>query len=313
MPAVLFAIAFPVLFFGTSALADGVESAPSQSTDCRYDDPHRGESETQLQYEHILPQNDVFRPLLSDVKEPRVYASYRRVTFRGEAFPSEGGGRRISAGIVSAGGTFGLWTRRSRGCCDGVQVGFFGAIISQFNLSSPKSDLLNSDFIVGPRFTARRGPFSGRLRALHQSSHLGDEFLIANPSVKRVDLSYEAVDVTISYEYLWMRAYAGGGRLISSSIDMDPGFVQWGSEFRGRGWGWLGERVVPVFGADFQAFEVGKWGVTESLSAGLELAGATSQRRVRFLLVFLRGFLPFGQFFLTEEIQNYGLTVQYEY
>jgi hypothetical protein len=43
-----------------------------------------------------------------------------------------------------------------------------------------------------------RQPYRRR-RVLHQSSHLGDEFLLRNRTT-RINLSYEALDLLLSYE-----------------------------------------------------------------------------------------------------------------
>jgi len=57
-------------------------------------------------------------------------------------------------------------------------VSLFGAVFAQFNLDTPSFDLLNADYLVGPELTLRHGRWSGRVRFYHQSSHLGDEFLL---------------------------------------------------------------------------------------------------------------------------------------
>ena len=265
-----------------------------------------------------LPEDDLFRPLLADPRQPRLFATYARMRFRGAGVPAEGEGRTIDAGLVGLGGGFGLWGRRRRGSCDGVQVGVFGAIFSQFNLSAASADLLNTDFLVGPVLTARRGPLSGRLRVYHQSSHLGDEFLLNTPEVEREDLSFEAVDLLGSVEGRWWRLYAGGGAVVrdSGDPDIDPWAVQWGLELRGGGfrpWAWLkGTRLVPVFGADFTSVEERKWNVNASLVAGVEWSAPGGGRRVRLLLHYMRGASPYGQF-LHEKIETVGVGLQFEF
>ena len=66
-------------------------------------------------------------------------------------------------------------------------------MFSQFNMDSKSSDLLDVDYIVGFPITYRRGPLSARLQLYHQSSHLGDEFIL-HSQAQRVDLTYEASD-----------------------------------------------------------------------------------------------------------------------
>ena len=95
----------------------------------------------------------------------------------------------------------------------GLQAGVF----SDFNLDASSSDLVNTDFIVSAYSSMRAGQFSAFGRLYHQSSHLGDEFLLRkiNTKFERVNLSYEGVDLKLSYELPYgVRVYGGGGGLI---------------------------------------------------------------------------------------------------
>ena len=94
-------------------------------------------------------------------------------------------------------------------------------------------DLINSDYQLGFPVTPREGPFSARIRLYHQSSHLGDEFLLNNPQVTRVNYSFEEADAVGSFEYRWLRLYAGGGYLLHREPQIKRAKVQWGMELRG--------------------------------------------------------------------------------
>jgi Protein of unknown function (DUF1207) len=174
----------------------------------------------------------VFRPLLADPKEPRFSASYPSMRFEERGIPGQRSGDTVDVGTIGAGMSFGLAGMRQQRKCNGVQLGLFGAIFSQFNLDSSSSDLINSDFLGGVPLTFRWGPISGRGRFYHQSSHLGDEFLLDNPDVDRVSLSYEAIDGVLSLDAGPLRLYGGGGYLIRTDPDLDPGIAQWGAELR---------------------------------------------------------------------------------
>jgi len=257
----------------------------------------------------FLPPDHLFRPLLADLKEPRFYGHVRRVRFRRQPFPAEGGDS-ITAGVVGLGTDIGLWSRRRRGTCNGFQVGLFAGAFSQFNLSSSSDNLMNTDYQVGIPFALRRGAFSARFRVYHQSSHLGDELLLNNPGIDRENLSFEAADALGSVHGDWWRLYGGGGYLLQSETDIDPGSAQWGLELRGPR---LAANLIPVFGADFQAFEEQEWAVTTSLVAGPEFAVPYSNQRVRLVAVYLNGFIPFGQFFSDTRMENFGLGVQFDF
>src|ERR1700682_4862699 len=145
----------------------------SEPLDCRYS---TASPATQVAAEDtsgplegvLLPDNDVFRPLLADQREPRFYADYRRIQFRGTSYVrAEGKGRTINAALVAFGGAFGIWGLRQPRGCDGVQVSLFGAVFAQFTRSAPSFVLLNADCLVGPELTLRSGRWSGRLRFYH--------------------------------------------------------------------------------------------------------------------------------------------------
>src|SRR5690606_23593515 len=127
-------------------------------------------------------------------------------------------------GVVSAGGVFPLLERRD--ACRAVQVALLGGVFSQFNLDAPSQELVNSDFVVGFEATHRRGVVSARLRVYHQSSHLGDEFLLRNPEITRFDFGFQAVDGLLSLERGPWRAYGGAGVRFFSHRSLPPAVVR---------------------------------------------------------------------------------------
>ena len=96
----------------------------------------------------------------------------------------------------------------------GIQAGVF----SFFDLDAPSSDLVNADYIVGLVVGYRHGRFSALGRLFHQSSHLGDEYLLSDDAEDRVNLSYQAVDLRLSYEFFGdvLRLYVGGGDIFAA-------------------------------------------------------------------------------------------------
>jgi len=177
----------PVLVLAAFPAAAQGPSRPTSflETDCRYltsydseDVPHSAPPGKLW-----LPDGDLFRPLMADLKQPRGYLSFRSVDFQSTALPAGGQDRTIKAAVVGLGSELGIWRRSQRSRCEGVQVNLLAAAFSQFNLDAPGDDLINTDFLVGPELMFRRGAVSARLRLYHQSSHLGDEFLLDNPEV----------------------------------------------------------------------------------------------------------------------------------
>lgn len=261
----------------------------------------------------LLPSGRPFRPLLADVKEPRFSAAYHLLDFQDGPGTPGGGREEIEAGLLSMGGTLGLWrTPFGTGPCEGIQINAAGGAFSQFDLDAPSEDLINTDFTVGIPVTFRFGRLSGRVQLYHQSSHLGDEFVLNNPGVDRRDLNIEWVDGLLSLEGEVWRIYAGGGYWFSSApddLDIDPLTAQYGLELKsGEHPWWAGSSLRGVAGVDVQMLETHDWDPTSSVRAGLELG--RGRTRVRLLGVYLHGPLPFGQFFLNEDFESYGIEVQ---
>jgi hypothetical protein len=271
---------------------------PDPVSDCRYA-PKEGEVT-----HAAFPIDDVFRPLLADPKQPQFFASWQGARVRPD-------GTYANIGSVGFGENFGFYTRREG--CNGWQLGLLAGVFSQFNLDAPSSDLINTDFVVGLPFSWRSGDWSTRIRFFHQSSHLGDEFLLGQPSFNRVNLSYEEIEAILSYDYRWARVYAGGGYLVRCEpASLDRNMVQWGGELRGPtvpspllGKELTGLLITPVLGADFKSFEEMNWIINTNVVAGVEWSREGSTRRFRFLLNYYHGFNPYGQFF-QQKIESFG-------
>ncbi|WP_447979984.1 DUF1207 domain-containing protein [Candidatus Nitrospira bockiana] len=255
----------------------------------------------------VFPENDVFRPLWADPKQPQFFASWQATRVRSN-------NTYVNLASVGLGETFGLLGRRNG--CNGWQVGILGGVFAQFDLDSPSTDLINADYVVGIPVSWRYRLFSTRIRVYHQSSHLGDEFLLGRPGFRRVNLSFEAFEAILSLDAPggWGRVYAGGSTLIHREpATLDRNGVHWGLELRGptttppilaRQLPRL--RITPVFGADFQSYEELRWIINANVVGGLEWSKAGADRRFRLLVNYYRGFVPYGQFF-AQKIEMVGV------
>jgi hypothetical protein len=128
---------------------------------------------------------------------------------------------------------------------------------------------------------------------------LGDEFLLRNP-VNRINLSFETVDLKLSYDLLdFLRLYAGGGvHFRREPTDLDPWRAQYGVEARSPRT-FLDGLVRPVAYADFQTIQENQWSTDVSLRAGVQFENARiGGRNLQLLAEYFKGFSPNGQFFL---------------
>jgi hypothetical protein len=248
----------------------------------------------------LFPTGVLFEPLIADPKQPRSYVTL-------QSFDTEVR-EEFTAAVVAFGDTFGLgrWSRR-----DGVsawQLNIDGAVFAQFDMDSSSEDLLNADYMVGLGTTYQRGRHGVRLRLYHQSSHLGDEFILNNPDLpfERVNFSYESLQLIYAHSWETWRFYAGGELPVNwNPRDVQLGTLQAGIEYRGRQRD--GTRLRPIGGLDVRSIEQNDWEPSVSIKLGLELFAedGPTKRRLRILIEAYDGFVPFGQFY-DFELTSFG-------
>jgi len=286
----LFAILVQTLLLVIPGYASSGSEQPEQGT--------FGRSSRQTTF---LPVGDLFKPLIADLKQPRFYVSYRRYHYSTET---------VNISSVGVGESFGLYRAIDPVDGSGWQVSFGGGLQAQFNLDTSSKDLLNTDYFVGVPLSFRKGPLSWRAYLYHQSSHLGDEFLLnANP--QRVEFSYEALNVLGSYDLNEWRGYLGGEVILRKephdlkTLSAEAGIEYYGSSpVCGRG--------TPVAGLDLKSTEEHDWAINASFAGGLEFRGDPpgEHRYIRIMLEGYKGFNPHGQFYTENtRISYYGIGV----
>ncbi|HYG91349.1 MAG TPA: DUF1207 domain-containing protein [Azospirillum sp.] len=246
----------------------------------------------------LLPGGLLFEPLVADPRWPRFSASYRYFNNDPDV---------THAGSATFGETFSLY--RGEGLGGRWEVGFQAGVFSIFDLASESADLINADYWVGIPVGYRLGSFSGQVRVYHQSSHLGDEYLLRRrpEPLRRVNVSFEAADALVSYDIgeNW-RVYGGGGYLFHRTPDdLKRWTVQGGAEFQGDP-GWLGGALRPVGAVDLQSRQGIGWDPEVSLRAGVELVRPPVGRRIQVLAEYYNGRNPNGQFY-ERRLQYFGV------
>ena len=242
-----------------------------------------------------LPRGDVFCPLVADPKGLGSFVSYLR-----------GNATEFAADLASVGiaDSFGMFRFGGRADGDGVQLSLAGGVFAQFDLGTSSYDLLNADYLIGLPLTIRRGGFSTRLRVYHQSSHLGDEFILRDEAPDRENLSFESAELILSQDLGPLRVYGGGEYF----FNRDPGtlpeaLAHAGVELRparGVRFGTVGG-VRLIAAADAKAVTENGWDTAVSLRAGIEVtrgreALASPSRRWSLVYEFYDGRSPYGQF-----------------
>jgi hypothetical protein len=260
----------------------------------------------------FFPEDQIFCPVLADPKEARSFASFLRGTFRSIADPS---GEDTNIGSVGLGDSFGLVRWGGPDAGEGLQLDVVGSIFAQFALNAPSNDLINADYIIGVPMTFRWRGFSTRVKIYHQSSHLGDEFLLRDEDIQRENLSFESLEVLLSQEIGPLRLYGGGERIFGREPDtLASRLFHGGAELRtGRA------GPVQLVGAvDLKTTErtTGQEGWSRAISGriGVEMlrsgAGGHPGRLVTLMLELYDGPSPYGQFF-QDDISYVGVGLHF--
>jgi hypothetical protein len=261
---------------------------------------HEGEATGRV----LFPQGDFFCPLIADPKEPRSFASF----LKGTSPPEQDalGAMDTDVGSVGIGDSFGFYRWAGSRPGDGLQVGIAAGVFAQFDLATSSLDLLNTDFVVGIPVTYRRGEFSARFRLYHQSSHLGDEFLLrATP--ERVNLAFESLELILSRAMGPARLYGGGEFLFNREPDdLEEWLAHAGVEVRlGRGSGTNFLSAVDVKSSEEQDWKAA-WSVRSGVEVGWGRDPGHPPRRWSLLLEYYDGPSPYGQFY-REQVRFYGV------
>lgn len=240
----------------------------------------------------------LFEPLHADPRWPHFGAAFHG--YRG----NDGLG---NVGTVSFGESFSLY-RRPAGDEAQWELGLQAGVFAIFDLDADSSDLVNADYSLGPVAAWRRGPLSVLARVYHQSSHLGDEYLLST-RVNRVNLSYEVADLVVSADVAdFARFYGGGGYVLDAEPHLEPWLTQAGAELIGPNL-WGGAR--PFAAADVQSREHHDWDRDVSVRAGLQFEDPTAvSRRAQILVEYYNGRSPNGQF-LEQDIEFWGVGLHF--
>ena len=138
-----------------------------------------------------FPDGLIYRSYLGSVREPRFASVLNYEKDLGWLWDVSLGGR---VGILRYGSGPDVWP-------DGWQLDMEGAAFPRLEPFGPSSPLLSTDFRFGIPITYGRGPFRFKTGYYHLSSHLGDEFLLANPAVERSNYSRDAFILAVSYYF----------------------------------------------------------------------------------------------------------------
>lgn len=247
-----------------------------------------------------LPDGLMYRAYLAGVKESRFSTAYLYSSKRGWIWDSTLGGQ---VGVVRFGTPDAVRP-------EGFQLDLEGAVFARLDVES-KDDLESADFRVGFPLTWSQDEWSFKFGYYHFSSHLGDEFLLRHPSVRRINYVRDGLLLGASLQVTddW-RAYSEAGWAFKADGGAKPWEFQFGTEFTpppprpGR--------AAPYTAVHANLRQEVRFGGNINVVAGWQWRGETSDRLWRIGLQYFNGKSSQYAFFRRSE-QLTGLGLWFDY
>ena len=253
----------------------------------------------------FLPRDMLFKPLLADPRWPHFSVSYQHY------IDNDG---LEGVGSATFGETFSIYRFGGPGHSQ-MEFGLQAGVFSIFDMDADSHDLINADYFVALPLSIKKNNFSAIARVFHQSSHLGDEYLLSQQTPERINLSYEGVDSILSYNLPFgFRIYGGGGYLFDRTpSDLKPWIAQWGLEFKSPA-AWVGGSLRPIAALDIQNREESDWDADLSLRAGLQFENPDFlSRKLQVMFEYYKGRSPNGQFYIRDVEEYVGIGFHFFY
>lgn len=249
---------------------------------------------------HVLPPGLVYRAYLAGVKESR-FASYWNWTENQGALWDITLGGRVS--MIRYGNLDPLLPR-------GFEVQIEGAAFPRLN-PNYNMDLDAVDFRFGIPLVYSHGPWEHKFAYYHLSSHLGDELMIRDPSIPRINYSKDALVMGLAYRWTPdLRLYAETGWAFHLGGGSQPWEFQFGADYSPIIP--TGFRPMPFFAVNGYLREEVRFGGNFVVQTGLQWRSAFNGGRFRMGVEYYNGKSRQFEFFNRFE-QQIGGGLWYDY
>lgn len=191
----------------------------------------------------------------------------------------------------------------------GWQLDLEGAAFPRLDLEATR-EMIATDFRFGIPLSVRQGPFETKLAYYHLSSHLGDDYILANPGYPPVDYSRDVVVWAVGVRVVEnFRMYAEAGYAFHRNGGSKPWEFQFGID-------WSHARQDSFFGSPYFAVN-GR--IREEVDYGGNLTAQTgwqwrgdSGNLLRLGFQYFNGKSDCYQFF-TEHEEHFGVGLWYDF
>jgi hypothetical protein len=248
----------------------------------------------------LMPSGLIWHSYLAGVKEPRMASVWNYQKGVGWLWDPTVGGR---IGLLRYGTPNSFRP-------DGWQLDVEGAAFPELNLSN-NWDMRSTDFRIGLPLTYGNGPLQMKFAVYHLSSHIGDQFLLANPGFTRVEYSRNALVYGLSYFPTDnLRLYGEVDWAFYTNGATQPWQFQFGAEYS------------PIFSPGFRGSPFAAinghlrqevhFGGSLVVQAGWQWLNAATGTRMRFGFQYFNGKNEQYQFF-NDFVQQFGIGLWYDF
>ena len=217
----------------------------------------------------LMPSGLMYRSYLAGEKEPRIANVWNKDAAGRDVMESTLGAR---VGLLRY-GTVGAYRPQ------GWQFDLEGAALTRVLPGTDSTELEAVDYRVGLLSTWSEGPWHVKAGYYHLSSHLGDEFVIANPFFPRLNYVRDSLITGVTYELTddW-QTYGEIAYALGREDGADPLEFQYGLQYSPMAFGFRGAPFAALNGHTRQDF-----GYITSITfqAGWQWRGSESQRLFR--------------------------------
>ncbi|MEE8335768.1 MAG: DUF1207 domain-containing protein [Candidatus Neomarinimicrobiota bacterium] len=249
----------------------------------------------------ILPSGSYFETIILDPSASQVNASLLAYQFKGRIDRKMH--TSINLGITRMLLRWELEKNR------GFELGFEYGIHSQFSVEDAGANFLgglqNSDYRITGVAHYKNKVHTYRMTLFHQSSHLGDDYIIRNDITRPTSnvLNYEQLDFLLSTTKNNFRYYYGLGFNISPNTIRKRLSLQLGYFFN-KGLK-INKNMGYFYGIDVKTFEQNDFRPGLKIGLGFEI-GRNNHNPLRILMEYYKGHLPYSTLEY-KQLQSFGI------
>ena len=247
---------------------------------------------------HWLPDGLIYRSYLAGVKEPRFGLVQSHVEDLGRTWDATLGARVA----ILRYGTPNAYRP------EGWELDLEGGALPRLQPKEPSSPLDSCDYRIGLPITYGIGPWQYKTGYTHTSAHLGDEFMLRNPDVERINYVRDSWMFGIGYFYTDdLRLFGEYDYAFVVGGGAEPCEFQFGADYSPAVPG--GAPFAAVYFDSRQELDFGGYFV---LQGGWQIRGGQALHTLRLGAEYVNGKSTQNEFYNNFE-QRYGLGVWYDF